>query len=190
MNNLPKTNKWIILFAVVLASLIISFIIVSLNPATNTQKPATTQLTDNANVVATPSETQETKPVEIKLNYNLEEGYIDILISTEYSLDHGELLFNLSNNLKYSKIEEGSLFEKYFSAVETDKDTGDTSFRLGVTKGIEGLPLSPGKNLQLARIYFTNLTQDAVSLDESQSTFFVGGGTQEGDPEYKVVVVK
>lgn len=189
MKNLPKTNKWIILLAVVLASLVISFVIVTLNPVTNKQKVSNT-VPDSINVVPTPAQMQEQKPVSVTLNYNVEEGFVDVLVSTEYALDHGELLFNLSDTTKYSKIEEGSLFEKYFSAVETDKNTGTTSFRLGVTKGIEGLPLSPGQNLKLAKIYFSNLTQDSVVLDEAQSTFFVGGGAQEGDPEYKVVTVR
>lgn len=192
MKNLPKFNKWILLFAVALVSLAITFFTLfnsgSKNPD-GLNKESTKNTSRNSNI-PTPQQLVKQKTVSVKLQSNLEDGYVSVFLTSDYVLDHGELLFNLNGATRYSKIEEESLFEKYFSAVETDKTTGKSSFRLGVSKGIEGVSLNPGKDMPLAKIYFSNLTQNSVVLDESQSTFFVGGGAQEGDPEYKVVLVK
>ena len=183
MNTLPKINKWILLLIVAIVSVAItSYVFLNSSKQVTDLEvkvtPTPTQMVENKNV--------NSDPVLVNLEYNYTEGYVDVFLSTKNMVEHGELLFNIKEGTKYSKIEEGTLFEKYLPAVEVDKATNSSMLRLGATKGIEGSPLNPGENLKFARIYFNELSEGSVTLNTEKSSFFVGTGAPDY-PEYKVV---
>lgn len=183
MNKLPKTfNRWMVLLVVIIISIVLTVVLTGNKNGKAPKAPVANVPTNNVAAI-TPV---VTTPVQVKLTVDVTGGFVDVFVTNSSVVEHGELLFKLSGNTRYTKIEEDSLFEKYFTANETDKNTGTRSLRVGASKGIEGVALNPGENQKFARIYFSSLTNNSVTVDEANSSFFVG----TGNPVYKVVVVK
>ncbi len=182
MNTLPKKlNRWMILAGVVVLSLILTFVVASKN-FTKQKAPVSVLPT----VVPTNNvlPTNDLSPVSVSLKYDYTGGFVDVFVTNANSVDNGQLLFKMSGDTGFTKIEDNSLFEKYFTSTATDKTTKSKTLSVGATKGIEGATVIPGNNQKFARIYFSNLKENSVMLDTDNSSFFVG----TGNPLYKVVL--
>jgi|GEM_PF-5490428 len=163
-NNLPKNNvnKWLVLTVVAVFSLAATYAI---------YKIAMPKSTSDNVVTNPPKKVVKKNKVEgqivVDTQYNLQEGYVDLYLSSNVPLSVAEYVFTVGNGASFDKIDEGGLFSEY--AVQ-NINPGEVRIA-GINAGAPAPDVDLSTSKMYARVYVKGLTEDNFTLNVDETSF-------------------
>lgn len=162
-----KVNRWLILTVVALFSLAATFAVYKVT-YTVTKSDENSMSDDQDSIVN--YDNKEQANVLLETQYNYDEGYVDVLFTTNTPLTLGEVLFTMTEGTTFDSIVEKGVFADY---LENAKSEG--SVLIGATGGPDADIVMPTEKALFARLAFTNMTPDSVQLSTEDAVFFDEG---------------
>lgn len=164
-NNLPNNNvnKWLVLTVVAIFSIAATYAVYKIAMSS---APSNTMVGDKTpTTVATQDEVKG--QVTIDTQTNVEEGYVDLYLTSTTPLSIAEYVFTVGSGASFSSIEEGGLFSEY--AVQ-NVNPGEVRIA-GVNAGAPSPDVDLTAPAMYARVFVTGLTEDNFVLNVDETSF-------------------
>ncbi len=116
--------------------------------------------------------------VNLSLKYNLQEKSVSLILTSPTSVTDGEIVLTYPKLINFVKNDSSEYFAT-IKPIETTNENNNT-LRLGLLGSANkaGTALQKMDNVLVAKIYFSSLTGDSISIVKTDTQFFDDKGAQ------------